>query len=80
MRANRQIQSRCWRECLVIITSLWMGLSVTMAAEQWRQLQGNARRLGDAAHIRFSSPLRLARAIPTTDALLAAPIISDGQA
>ena len=49
-------------------------------ADEWPQLQGNAQRSGDAPSTVLRSPIGLVAAIPTTDAVLASPIVSDGTA
>jgi outer membrane protein assembly factor BamB len=48
-------------------------------AGEWPQLQGDALRSGDAEHESLQTPLGLIAALPCTDAVLAAPIVSDGK-
>ena len=55
-------------------------LPTSAVAEDWPQLQGNALRSGDAANVSLPSALGLAKAIPLTDAIMAAPVVSDGRA
>lgn len=49
------------------------------AAADWPQLQGNARRTGNVPQEVLAESLGLRAAIPLTDAILASPIVSDGQ-
>ncbi len=53
--------------------------SVGDAAEVWPQLQGNALRSGNAPHLSLQAPLGLIGALPLTDAVLAAPVVSEGK-
>lgn len=48
-------------------------------ADEWPQLQGNAARSGNVPSAVLNTPIGLMAAIPTTDALLAAPVVSDGR-
>jgi hypothetical protein len=48
-------------------------------AEDWPQLQGDAPRSGNAADVSLALPLGLIAAVPSSDALYAAPVIADGQ-
>jgi outer membrane protein assembly factor BamB len=49
------------------------------AQAEWPQLQGDARRTGNAHAIALSDSLGLRGAVPLSDAILAAPVVSDGQ-
>jgi outer membrane protein assembly factor BamB len=49
------------------------------AGADWPQLQGNALRSGDAPGQTLKTPLRLVAALPATDAILAAPVVSGEQ-
>ena len=49
------------------------------AAADWPQLQGNARRTGNVPQEVLAESLGLRAAVPLTDAILASPIVSDGQ-
>ena len=64
------------------LASLFFGtLSASSTlAEDWPQLQGNALRSGNAPRTVIQTPLGLMAAIPTTDAVLASPVVSDGKA
>lgn len=58
---------------------LWVVLLVGAdAADSWPQLQGNAARSGDAPHVAFETPLGLVAAVPLSDGVYAAPVVSDG--
>ena len=57
-----------------------IGLQATLVADDWPQLQGNAQHSGDAPHVSLPTSLGLVAAIPLTDAVLAAPVVSDGKA
>ena len=48
-------------------------------AEDWPQLQGDALRSGDAPQAALQTPLGIVAAIPTTDAVLASPVVSNGK-
>ncbi len=68
-----------------IVATAWLAVggmltlsSVGYAAEaQWPQLQGDALRSGNAAHVALPSKLGLVRAVPATDGLYAAPVVDD---
>ncbi|MFT5465617.1 MAG: outer membrane protein assembly factor BamB [Verrucomicrobiales bacterium] len=53
---------------------------IPAAAEtaDWQQLQGNAHRTGNAPDFKVDDSIGLAAAIPLTDAIFAAPVVSDG--
>ncbi len=48
-------------------------------SNDWPQLQGSGLRSGNAREVSLRAPLGLVAAIPTTDAILASPVISDGK-
>ena len=50
-----------------------------LSAADWPQLQGNARRTGNAPQEVLAKSLGLRGAVPLTDAILASPVVSDGQ-
>jgi len=47
--------------------------------DEWSQLQGNALRSGNAPDAVVKTPLGLAGAVPLTDGIYAAPVVSDGK-
>ena len=55
-------------------------VSATTTADDWPQLQGNAQHSGDASHVSLPTSVGLVAAIPLTDAVLAAPVVSNGKA
>ncbi len=57
-----------------------VGFQIVVVADDWPQLQGNAQRSGDAPHQSLPTTLGLVAAIPLTDAILAAPVVSHGKA
>jgi outer membrane protein assembly factor BamB len=63
----------------IILLSL-LHLRASVIAQDWPQLQGNALRSGDASTVSLKATLGLAAAIPLTDAILAAPVVSNGKA
>lgn len=52
---------------------------VSTALGQWKQLQGNAQRSGNAPDVEISSDLGLVATVPASDAIFAAPVIADGR-
>src|SRR5262245_29280022 len=52
---------------------------VARAADDWPQLQGDARRSGNAASSALKTPLGLVGSVPLTDGIYAAPVIADGK-
>lgn len=67
------------RLTLILLTYLAIS-SIPSPAEDWPQLQGNAQHSGDAPHALLPTQPGLIAAIPLTDAVLAAPVVSDGKA
>jgi len=61
------------------VAVLWGLLTFAASAEDWLQFQFDARRSGDAADRRVSTPLGLVAAIPLSDAILTAPAVADGR-
>lgn len=58
----------------------WLGwANGTEAAQTWPQLQGDAPRSGNAPDRRLADSLGLLAAIPMTDAIYAAPVLSETQ-
>ena len=63
-----------------LVISLAMSLGLAVAGEQtWPQLQGDAFRSGDATQVSIADSLALAAAVPATDGLYAAPVVSPTQ-
>ncbi len=52
---------------------------VSVGAEDWPQLLGNSQHSGDAPDRSLQTPIGLVAAIPLSDAVLAAPVVSDGK-
>jgi outer membrane protein assembly factor BamB len=52
---------------------------VSLAGDQWPQLQGDALRSGNAADVALKTPLGLIAAIPLTDGIYAAPVVAGGK-
>jgi len=65
-----------WLVTLVCATSL---IAVSGHAEEWAQLQGDALRSGNAAKVVLEKSIGLVAAIPLTDGIVAAPVISAGR-
>jgi len=65
------------RVCVAGVLALL--LSPTAFTADWPQLQGDAQRSGNAVQHALQTQLRLAAAVPMTDAVLAAPVISGGK-
>ena len=61
--------------CLIFALGGW----VANVEADWPQLQGNALRSGNAADQTIETPLRFIAALPATDAILAAPVVSGQQ-
>ena len=61
-----------------LLTVSWL-VGHAHAADDWPQLQGNALRSGDASHLSLPKSLGLLASIPTSDAILASPVVSDGK-
>ena len=62
-------------------TALFLTISVLVTptpAEDWPQYQGNAFRSGNASDVTVPKDLGLVRAIPMTDGLYTAPVVSNG--
>ncbi len=55
------------------------GAALPATADSWPQLQGNALRTGNAPGETLRTPLGLVAAVPTTDALFAAPVVGGGK-
>jgi outer membrane protein assembly factor BamB len=58
--------------------SLLAAALVLLAAQDWPQLQGDARRSGDAPDCALPAALGLAGALPQTDGVYASPAVADG--
>ncbi|MCP4512361.1 MAG: PQQ-binding-like beta-propeller repeat protein, partial [Fuerstiella sp.] len=56
------------------------GISLPGTADDWTQLQGDAQHSGNAPHVVLPGQLGLVAAVPLTDAVLAAPVVSNGKA
>ena len=72
----RRIFNGCSRLTLSLICTALC--SVPSVADDWPQLQGNARRSGNVPQASVQTPLGLIAAIPLTDAIVASPVVSDG--
>jgi outer membrane protein assembly factor BamB len=55
------------------------GLAPLPAADSWTQFKGDARHSGNAADVKMATPLKLAAALPLTDAVYTSPVISGGK-
>src|SRR5438046_10751866 len=69
------------KRCSIRISTLLCAVAFSCAgnaAETWPQLQGTALRSGNAPHMILQTPLGLIGALPLTDAVLAAPVVSEG--
>lgn len=62
----------------VVLTVLTMGMRSTSAAE-WPQFQGHAERSGSVPGEALQLPLGLIAAVPMTDGIQAAPVVSGGK-
>lgn len=60
-----------------IVFSAILSLVASTACAQWNQLQGDAGRSGNAPLAVIPDDLGLLAAVPTTDAIFAAPVIAD---
>lgn len=65
-----------------IITLLVAGIisPSLVRGDDWNQLLGNAQHNGDAVDVAITAPMRLLAAIPTSDAIMASPVVSGGRA
>ena len=64
---------RCWTALLAVAAAS------LAPAEDWVQLKYDARRSGDAPDRAVSTPLKLAGAVPLSDAILTAPVVAGGR-
>ena len=62
-----------WLAAVIVVAMTWN------SAADWPQLQGNARRSGDAGNVALPERLGLLAAVPTTDAIFAAPVVAGGR-
>ncbi|MEZ6131438.1 MAG: PQQ-binding-like beta-propeller repeat protein [Planctomycetaceae bacterium] len=69
------IDRYCFR---TLATVCAMAAVVSTASADWPQVQGDALRSGNAVHERLPTSFSLVAAIPMSDAILAAPVVSDG--
>ncbi|MCA9060695.1 MAG: PQQ-binding-like beta-propeller repeat protein, partial [Planctomycetaceae bacterium] len=67
------------RSVNVLLTGAIVSLLTASVSADWNQLQGNAQRSGDASAAEIASDVGLLAAIPTTDAIQAAPVVADGR-
>ncbi len=65
---------------MLTLASFMLAVPTLVASDGWNQLQGDARRSGNATTVVLPSPLGLIAAFPTTDAVFAAPVVSQGTA
>ena len=63
---------------LLIILSLTLAVTTT-AAENWPQFKYDSRHSGNVADRTITTPLGLIGAVPLTDAIFTAPVVSDGR-
>jgi len=66
------------RFAVIAASTLLVGWAA--AAESWTQLQGGPTRSGNRSDLSLKTPLGLVAAIPMTDGIYAAPVVSDGVA
>ncbi|HEY2415802.1 MAG TPA: PQQ-binding-like beta-propeller repeat protein [Pirellulaceae bacterium] len=61
--------------------AIWFTASATLvlASDDWPQLQGDARRSGNAPSANVQLPLSLAAALPLTDGIYASPVVAGGK-
>ena len=62
------------------LVALFVYAAAARGAENWPQLQGDALRSGNAPVAAVKTPLGLVGAVPLTDGIYAAPVVSDGKA
>ncbi|HUQ68716.1 MAG TPA: PQQ-binding-like beta-propeller repeat protein, partial [Planctomycetaceae bacterium] len=62
------------------IVVLALSVGTALAAENWGQLQGDAQRSGNAPAAMIQTPVGLLAAIPLSDGIFAAPVLSEGRA
>ena len=58
---------------------LLMRTAAASAGEDWLQFKFDARHSGNVPERVVAAPLRLAGAVPLTDAILTAPVVADGR-
>ena len=63
---------------LLIVISLTLAATVT-AAENWLQFKYDSRHSGNVPNRSVTTPLGLLGAVPLTDAVFTAPVVSDGR-
>ncbi len=65
----------------VVLVALGFCLAAArpVRATDWPQLQGDSHRSGNAPNERLSESLGLRAAVPLSDAILASPVVSDGE-
>ena len=73
------MKTRFSRSLLVALVSATSLISVIGRAEEWPQLLGDALRSGNAVHVDLETSIGLVAAIPLTDAIVAAPVVSGGK-
>lgn len=61
------------------IVSLIVGTVDARAAEDWTQIQFDARRSGNVPERSVTTPLGLVGAVPLTDAVFTTPVVADGR-
>src|SRR5262249_32674089 len=62
---------------LTLVILLMLSAAAVRGGDDWPQLQGNALRSGNAPAAVVTTPLGLAGAVPMTDGIYAAPVVSD---
>ena len=68
---------------LLLVSILWVsGMAINVIvldAAEWSQLQGDAKRSGNAPTETLNGSLGLAAAVPLTDGVYASPVVSGGR-
>src|SRR5262245_4531538 len=64
---------------MALVICFTASASLVLAADDWPQLLGDALRSGNAPAASVQLPLSLAAALPLTDGIYAAPVVSGGK-
>ena len=64
---------------LLSVVATVAGLAAVAVAEDWTQFQGDARRSGNAPGQSLQTPVGLVAAVPLTDGIFTAPVVSQGR-
>ena len=68
-----------WATAGVSLTGAWADQADAPPAKDWPQVKYDSRRSGDAADQTVGRPLGLVGAVPLTDAVFTAPVVSGGR-